>query len=163
MAASIALALGGLIVLFRTTDSQFITESVSDTVQTETSRTGRFTFGALPAGDVIVAVCHSELPEPWTCVPSAPLKLEPGKTAEVTIELVRGVKVSGRITDKATGKALPGYSLEDCDQIHTANEINRVIEWNSKSDVGSLAGKTVSLRFVIRDADLYAFQCRRGK
>ncbi len=57
-------------------------------------------------------------------------------------------------------KPITGYTLKDCDQIYTANEINRVVEWNSKSTVAKLAGKPIRLRFVIRDADLYAFQFR---
>ncbi|MHC4084765.1 MAG: hypothetical protein ACYSU3_07675 [Planctomycetota bacterium] len=57
-------------------------------------------------------------------------------------------------------KPIPGYTLEDCDQIYTANEINRVVEWNSKSTVAKLTGKPIRLRFVMRDADLYAFQFR---
>jgi hypothetical protein len=57
-------------------------------------------------------------------------------------------------------KPIPGYTLEDCDQIYTANEINEAVQWNGKSSVGALAGKPIRLRFVMRDADLYAFQFR---
>jgi hypothetical protein len=56
------------------------------------------------------------------------------------------------------GNSLAGYSMDDCDRIHTANEINRVVTWNGKSDVSTFAGKPIRLRFEIRDADLYAFQ-----
>jgi hypothetical protein len=56
------------------------------------------------------------------------------------------------------GKPLDGYRIEDCDLIHTANEINRVVSWNGKSDVSAIAGKPVRLHIEIRDADLYAFQ-----
>lgn len=55
---------------------------------------------------------------------------------------------------------IEGFRLADCDVIHTANDINRVVRWKGKSDVSSLAGKTVRLRVVYRDADLYAFQFR---
>jgi hypothetical protein len=92
---------------------------------------------------------------------STPLFVFEGNELVLNVDTSAVGMLSVELLD-ATGKALPGYSLEDCDQIHTANEINRVVEWNSKSDVGSLAGKTVRLRFVIRDADLYAFQFRRG-
>ena len=51
-----------------------------------------------------------------------------------------------------------GYRLEDCDRIHTTNEINRVVTWQGKSDISELAGKPIRLRFVMRDVDLYAFQ-----
>ncbi len=59
------------------------------------------------------------------------------------------------------GKVIPGYCLEDCDQIYTANEIERVVKWNGESKVGALAGRPIRLRFVMRDADLYALQFRR--
>jgi len=58
----------------------------------------------------------------------------------------------------AAGKAIPGFTLEDCDIIHTANEINRPVKWKSKTDLSSLAGQPIRLRFVMRDTDLYAFQ-----
>lgn len=58
------------------------------------------------------------------------------------------------------GKPIDGYRLADCDRIHTANEINRVVKWKGKSDVSALVGKPVRLRFVFRNADLYAFQFR---
>ena len=60
----------------------------------------------------------------------------------------------------AKGKPIPRYTLNDCDQIHTANQINRVVKWNGKSSVSELAGTPVRLRFVMRDVDLYAFQFR---
>lgn len=69
-------------------------------------------------------------------------------------------QVQVQILDE-NGKPVPGYSLEDCDQIHTANEINRVVKWNGKGNISKLAGKPVRLHFVMRDADLYAFQFRR--
>ncbi len=56
------------------------------------------------------------------------------------------------------GKPIPGYSLNDCDIVHTANEINRPVKWNGKTDIKTLAGKPIRLRFVMRDVDLYAFQ-----
>ena len=59
------------------------------------------------------------------------------------------------------GADLPAYTAEDCDLIHTTNEINRVVTWSGKSDVSALAGKPVRLRFYLRDCDLYAFQFRR--
>jgi hypothetical protein len=59
-------------------------------------------------------------------------------------------------------RPIPGYSLEDCDQIYTTNEIDRVVKWTGKAGVSALAGKAVRLRFVMRDADLYALQFRRS-
>lgn len=58
------------------------------------------------------------------------------------------------------GKPIPGFALSDSDIIHSANEISRVVTWNGASAVEKLAGKAVRLRFVLRDADVYAFQFR---
>jgi hypothetical protein len=55
------------------------------------------------------------------------------------------------------GRALPGYALEDCDLVHTANDINRVVSWKRQTALDKLAGQSVRLRFVMRDVDLYAF------
>jgi hypothetical protein len=58
------------------------------------------------------------------------------------------------------GEAIEGFRLADCDLIHTANEIDRLVKWRGKSDLSSLAGKPVRLRVEFRDTDLYAFQFR---
>ena len=58
----------------------------------------------------------------------------------------------------ADGKPIDGYKLDQCDLIHTANDINRTVVWRGKSDVKPLEGKPVRLRFAITNADLYAFQ-----
>jgi hypothetical protein len=58
------------------------------------------------------------------------------------------------------GIPVPGFALTEADIIHTANTINRVVSWQGRTDVSALAGRTVRLRFVMRDTDLYAFQFR---
>ena len=62
------------------------------------------------------------------------------------------------IQDQA-GKPLDGYSLSDCDPIF-GDELERVIRWKGGAEAGQLAGRPIRLRFVIRDADLYAFRFR---
>jgi hypothetical protein len=56
------------------------------------------------------------------------------------------------------GSAIEGFTPEQCDLIHTANEINRGVSWRGNPDLGKLAGQPVRLKFLLRDADLYAFQ-----
>lgn len=56
-----------------------------------------------------------------------------------------------------TGRPLPGFSLAD--SVPTiGNEIERVVSWKNGSDVSGLAGKPIRLRFVMKDADLFAIQ-----
>jgi hypothetical protein len=57
----------------------------------------------------------------------------------------------------AAGKPIPGFTLADCKELNT-DDLARVVSWKNGDDVGSLAGKTVRLRFRLKDADLYAFQ-----
>jgi hypothetical protein len=57
------------------------------------------------------------------------------------------------------GNALQGYGLADCPEMF-GDEIDGVMAWNAGTGVGDLAGKAVRLRFVLKDADLYAFRFR---
>jgi len=56
------------------------------------------------------------------------------------------------------GSSLEGFAPDQCDLIHTANEINRAVSWRGNRDVSKLSGKPVRLIFDLRNADLYAFQ-----
>ena len=68
---------------------------------------------------------------------------------------VGGIEVELR---DETGKAIPGYSAADCDEVFGDN-IERTVHWKGKgSDVSALAGKTIQMHFILKDADLYAFQ-----
>jgi hypothetical protein len=59
----------------------------------------------------------------------------------------------------AAGKAIEGYSLDDCDRIHTANSTKRAVTWRGSPDVSALAGKAVRLRFELEfGTRLYSFQ-----
>lgn len=57
----------------------------------------------------------------------------------------------------AAGKPLPGYSLADAREL-IGNEIEGTARWQKGEDVASLAGKPVCLRFIMKDADLYALR-----
>ena len=43
----------------------------------------------------------------------------------------------------------------------TGDAVERAIGWKKGSDVSSLAGQTVRLRFVMQEADLFALQFRQ--
>ena len=55
------------------------------------------------------------------------------------------------------GQPIEGFSLKDCPAIF-GDAIDRTVTWRNGADVSSLAGKSVRLRFQLKDADLYAFQ-----
>jgi hypothetical protein len=55
----------------------------------------------------------------------------------------------------ASGKALPGFALADSEP-QFGDSIERAVIWSKGSDVSSLAGQPVRLRFVLKDAHLYS-------
>jgi hypothetical protein len=55
------------------------------------------------------------------------------------------------------GRPLPGFALGDSPELY-GDSIEQTMPWKNGSDLGRLAGKAVRLRFVLRDADLYAFR-----
>ena len=57
----------------------------------------------------------------------------------------------------ASGKPILGFTLKDCRELNT-DDLAREVAWKNGSDVSSLSGKPVRLRFRLKDADLYAFQ-----
>jgi hypothetical protein len=59
----------------------------------------------------------------------------------------------------AAGRPIPGYTLDECPEI-IGDEIERLVAWKAGPDVSRLAGQPVRLRFVMKDADLFAIQFR---
>jgi hypothetical protein len=59
----------------------------------------------------------------------------------------------------ARGQPLPGFQLNDCDELF-GDTLDRTVSWKGNMDVSSSAGKAVRLRFALRDVDLYSFQFR---
>lgn len=57
----------------------------------------------------------------------------------------------------ADGEPIPGYTLNEC-PVLVGDSLERVVQWTNGSDISALAGQPVRLRFVLKDADLYALQ-----
>lgn len=58
---------------------------------------------------------------------------------------------------KPDGTPIPGYTMADCDETF-GDELARTVTWKGKVGVGELAGQPVRLRFLLKDADVFAFQ-----
>ena len=56
--------------------------------------------------------------------------------------------------EDAQGRPIKGLSSKPI----RGDFIDHVVRWNSGSDVGSLSGKVVKLRFQLKNADLYSIQ-----
>jgi hypothetical protein len=65
-----------------------------------------------------------------------------------------GIKVE--LLDAAENKPIPGFALDDSMEL-IGNEVERAVTWKG-GDLTSLVGRPVRLRFVMKDADLYALR-----
>lgn len=57
----------------------------------------------------------------------------------------------------ADGKPLPGFTLADSEE-HFGDNVSRTIAWKNGSDLSSLAGKPIRIRYELKDGDLYSWQ-----
>ncbi len=84
-----------------------------------------------------------------------PLTFE-GKGLEINYRTSAPGFVRVEIQD-AAGSPIPGFTLDDCPEI-IGDEIERTVVWKQGPDVSKLAGQPVRLRFVLKDADLFALR-----
>jgi hypothetical protein len=57
------------------------------------------------------------------------------------------------------GSPMEGYRLDDCPVIF-GDQTARTVAWKKGGDLDALSGKTIRLRFVLKDGDLYSFRIR---
>lgn len=86
-----------------------------------------------------------------------PLKFD-GKELLINYSTSAGGRILVEILDEG-GNPIPGYSLNECIEIY-GDEIEGVVHWKNGSDVSKLSGQVLRLRFVLKDADLYALRFR---
>ena len=84
-----------------------------------------------------------------------------GQELEINYATSAGGSIRVELQDEA-GLPIPGYAAADCNEL-IGDEIERVVAWQGRSAVGSLAGNTVRLRYVMKDADVYSFRFRDGE
>ncbi|MCB1103769.1 MAG: hypothetical protein H7A44_07985 [Opitutaceae bacterium] len=75
-------------------------------------------------------------------------------TLNVSTSAAGGVQVE---IQEADGEPIPGFTLEEC-PVLVGDSLEREVKWTMGGDVSALAGKSVRLRFVLKDADLYALK-----
>ncbi len=56
-----------------------------------------------------------------------------------------------------TGRPLPGFGLAEMPALF-GDELNATARWKSNLDLAALSGKTIRLRFVLQDADIFALR-----
>jgi hypothetical protein len=79
-----------------------------------------------------------------------------GKTLAINFSTSAAGSIRVEIQD-ASGKPIRGFTLDDCPEIY-GDQIAQVVAWKTGPDVSRLAGQPIRLRFVLRDADLYAIR-----
>jgi len=145
-----------------------------------TSRTNYPTRGIVPCGEAAISLyvqrCYSQpshhlqrlelrtdgfvsvnAPYAGGEMVTKPLRFT-GKELAINVSTSAAGSVWVEVQD-AAGKAVAGYTREACDEV-VGDEIARVVSWKGNTDVSALAGTPIRLRFVMKDADLYAVQFR---
>lgn len=56
-----------------------------------------------------------------------------------------------------SGEPLPGFTLQDAPDLY-GDAIDERYGWKLGTDVSSLAGERVRIRFVLKDCDLYSYR-----
>jgi hypothetical protein len=57
----------------------------------------------------------------------------------------------------ADGQPIDRFALADCPEIY-GDAIEQEVAWTGDPDLGALSGQPIRLRFVLKDADLYAIR-----
>ncbi len=78
-----------------------------------------------------------------------------GNRVALNFSTSAGGRVRVEIQDES-GQPIPGYTLDECSEIF-GDSIERIVTWKQGNDVARLVGTPVRLRFVLEDADLFAF------
>ena len=68
----------------------------------------------------------------------------------------RQLLVGRYLIAESAGQAIHGFEELDCAEIF-GDEVDRRVSWSSRDEVRSLEGKTIRLKFIMKDADLYSF------
>lgn len=79
-----------------------------------------------------------------------------GKRLELNVQTSVAGSVKVEMIDR-NGKPVRWRSVADADVIK-GNFVDKTVSWKDNSDLSDLAGRPVQIRFVMRDAKLYAFQ-----
>ena len=88
-----------------------------------------------------------------------PLRFQ-GNHLWVNLSTSAGGNLRLEIQDEA-GQPIPGFALADCQPL-VGDAIRMRVGWAKGADLASLAGRPIRLRFVMREADLFALQFGPG-
>ena len=84
-----------------------------------------------------------------------------GKSLQINYATSAGGGLRVEIQDDER-KPIQGFSLADCPEM-IGDRIDQGVAWKSGPDLSSLAGKTVRLRFRMKDANLFSLRFAGGR
>ncbi len=84
-----------------------------------------------------------------------PLRFE-GRSLVLNFATSAAGSVRVEVADES-GRALPGKSLTDCDEL-VGDSIERTVTWKGSTGVSAPSGGIIRLRFALKDADLYSLR-----
>jgi hypothetical protein len=79
-----------------------------------------------------------------------------GNQLEINYSTSGAGRMSIELQDE-TGQPVPGCAIDDCEVIY-GDDIARIVKWKQDSDVSQMAGKSVRLRVVMNEADLFSLK-----
>ncbi len=85
-----------------------------------------------------------------------PLITFQGRRLELNLDAGAGGSARVELLDRQ-GRPISGYTREDASPLY-GNSVRMPVSWRSGTDLQSLAGKPIRVRFLMRDCKLYAFQ-----
>ena len=85
-----------------------------------------------------------------------PLKFQ-GRELELNFSASAAGSVRVEILHGQVDTAIEGFALADCVEI-LGDDLARIVRWTQGADLSRLSGEAVRLRFVLHDADLFAYR-----
>ena len=82
------------------------------------------------------------------------VKMEDQKERDFSVELV------GAPTGAGEPAPIPGYTFQDCTASPT-DSVNYLVKWKNNPDLSPLVGKSVFIRFFLKNTGIYSFQIRK--
>ncbi len=79
-----------------------------------------------------------------------------GKELSVNLATSAAGQVRVEVLDE-NGEPIPGFTAPECD-FFFGDTLDWRVSWNGGGDLSSLAGKTIALRFVLSEADIYSLK-----
>ncbi|MEE3372622.1 MAG: hypothetical protein VX346_25020 [Planctomycetota bacterium] len=79
-----------------------------------------------------------------------------GKQLDINYSTSAAGSVRIEVQD-SEGRPIPGYALDDCLPL-VGDSIEHTVGWKQGTDVSPLSGKTVRLRWILTDADVFSFR-----